>query len=441
MWMTHPAEIRSMFTPPKLVPPLLIAAVALGFGTYASAQVPGPAPTPFPGSTAESPTTPLPSALSPAAVPIPPSASPQPVAAGTGRPSIAHVTAGNGVLPNDHGQIWREYDISPFTLHAAGVARSEQTIIDWILRQTGYEAWHSEPLGVLSATHTTLRAYHTPEMQAVVSEMVDRFVNPAAQSQMFGLQVVSLASPNWRAKFSKIMHALPVQSQGTQAWLLTKEDASLLLADLRKRSDFREFNAPNTLVANGQSTVVSTMRPRGYTGAVTLHPEQLHPGFEPQVMTFNEGFSLEFNPLLTLDGQSVDAMIKCDVDQLERTASATVDVPTPIAPRQHTDIEIPQTAGFRFRERFHWPANQVLIVSFGIVPAPIASEPAIRLTFNPGAPRAELLAIVDDRGAAANPIAATSPGALPAAALPTGPQPADPFADRRIASPIYRSPY
>ena len=154
------------------------------------------------------------------------------------------------------------------------------------------------------------------------------------------------------------MHSVPVQSQGIQAWLLAKEDASLLISEIQKRGDFREYSSPNVLVANGQSTVVSTMHPHGYTGAVTLHPEQLHPGFEPQVMQFNEGFSIDFNPLLSLDGQSADAMIQCDVDQLERLVPVAVDVPTPIAPRQHTEIEVPQTSSYRMRERFHWPVEQ-----------------------------------------------------------------------------------
>lgn len=413
---------------------LAIAAIQLGLVGLVFGQTPGPAPAQFPGSTAESPTAPLPMAASPVATPIP--------GGGSSRPSIARVTMGNGILPNDHGQVWREYDISPYTLHAAGVARPEQAIVDWILRQTGYEAWHSEPLGILSASRSTLRVYHTPEMQAVVSEMVDRFVSPQAQSQSFNMRAVSMGSPNWREKHLKIMHSVPVQSQGIQAWLLAKEDASLLVAEISKRSDFREFSSPNALCANGQSTVVSTMHPHGYTGAVALHPEQLHPGFEPQVLQFNEGFSLEFNPLLSLDGQSIDAMIKCDVEQLERVVPVTIDVPTPIAPRQHTEIEVPQSCSYRLRERFHWPANQVLLISFGVIAAPIASESPIRLSLNPGPARAELLVFVEDRGAVGSAVAAGLPAAtMPGTASPTVPLPVPSLTDRRGMTPMYRSPY
>ena len=37
------------------------------------------------------------------------------------------------------------------------------------------------------------------------------------------------------------------------------------------------------------------LRMRNYASAVILHPEQAHPGFEPQISQFEEGFSLEFS--------------------------------------------------------------------------------------------------------------------------------------------------
>ena len=321
----------------------------------------------------------------------------------TPRAPIARVTSGSGTLPNDKGQIWREYDISPYTLRVTSTNRPEQAIVDWILRETGYEAWHSDPVGLLSADHRTLRVYHTPEMQAVVSEMVDRFVNSEADTQSFGLRIASIATPTWRSKSQKILHPVAVQSQGIQAWTLAKEDASMLVADMRKRSDFREYNSPYLLVNNGQSTVVSTMRPKNYESAIILHPEQAHPGFEPQISQFEEGFSLEFSPLLSLDGKSIDAMVKCHIDQLEKMVPVSIDVPTVISPRQHTDIEVPQWASYRVHERFHWPTDQVLLISFGMIATPLAAEPSVKIPLITQPSRAELLVFIDNRGANGKP--------------------------------------
>ncbi|MBA3484516.1 MAG: hypothetical protein H0T51_22155, partial [Pirellulales bacterium] len=49
----------------------------------------------------------------------------------------AQVTKGAGTLPNDHGQVWREYDITPYTIRVESTEHPEQAIVDWILRETG----------------------------------------------------------------------------------------------------------------------------------------------------------------------------------------------------------------------------------------------------------------------------------------------------------------
>ncbi len=401
-----------MFASSKVV--LIVLAASTTLACLALAQAPGPltpgpanttapaAPTDGSGSrwrppadtSAAGPMT----RVGPAAVAVPAGAAPLRVASIPHAP-IAKVTSGTGTLPNDRGQVWREYDITPYTLRVTSTNRPEQAIVDWILRETGYEAWHSDPVGLLSADHRTLRVYHTPEMQAVVGEMVDRFVNSEAETQAFGLRICSIGNPSWRAKAQRILRPVDVKSQGIQAWMLAKEDAALLSADMRKRSDFREYNSPYLLVNNGQSTVVPALQARNYTSAVILHPEQVHPGFAPQISQFQEGFSLEFSPLLAIDGKSIDAMFKCTLDQVERFVPVTIDVPTTISPRQHTDIEVPQWVSYRLHERFHWPTDQVLLISFGVVATPVSVEPAVKIPLMSTPSRAELLVFAECRGA------------------------------------------
>ena len=156
------------------------------------------------------------------------------------------VTAGNGTLPNDQGQVWREYDISPYTARVTTTKRPEQAIVDWILRETGYEVWHSEPLGILSASPRTLRVYHTPQMQAVVADIVDRFVSSEAETRTFSLRIVTIDNPNWRVTAHRTLRPIPAQTPGVSAWLLSKEDAAVLLGALQHRSDYRrtQFAAP-----------------------------------------------------------------------------------------------------------------------------------------------------------------------------------------------------
>jgi hypothetical protein len=312
------------------------------------------------------------------------------------------VTNGSGSLPNEHGQIWREYDISPYTLRVTSTNRPEQAIIDWILRDTGYEAWHGEPLGILSATPRTLRVYHTPEMQGVVADVVDRFVSGEAETQTFGLRVVTVGHPNWRARAQRFLQPVEVQTPGVQAWLMQREDAAILLAELRRRTDFREHSSPHLMVNNGQSSVVSATRARSYVRGVTPRADAW-PGFETETALLDEGFSLEFSPLLSVDRKSIDATVKCEIDQVEKMIPVMLDVPTVVAPRQRTQIEVPQLTHFRFHERFRWPADQVLLVGMGMVAVPVPTEgkslvPGLPLSLGSSPPRADLLVFVEVKG-------------------------------------------
>lgn len=291
------------------------------------------------------------------------------IVAGTTR---AEVSKGSGTLPSDQGQVWREYDIRPYTLRGSNVERPEQAIVDWILRETGYEAWHSEPFGILSATRETLRVYHTPEMQAVVGDIADRFVNSQASAFAYTLRVATVRNPNWRAHALPIMTPIPVQSPGVQGWILAKENARLLLSEMTRRADYREYNSPQQLVPNGQSIVISTMRPRSYVKGAVL-TQMTWPGYQPEMGTLEEGFSLEFSPLLALDLASADAVVKLRLNQVEKMLPVKLDLPSIVAPNQKVQVDVPQLTAANLHERFRWPSDKVLLLSMGVVAVPGAS--------------------------------------------------------------------
>jgi len=316
----------------------------------------------------------------------------------------ARVSSGPGTLPNDHGQVWREYDISPYTSRLTTPARPQQAIIDRVLQETGYEAWHSEPLGILSATSKTLRVYHTPKMQAIVADLVDRFVTSEAENLTFSLRVLTLDHPNWRRQAQPLLTSVPVRTAGVSAWVLEKENAAMLLAELKRRSDYREHSSPHLMVNNGQSSFVSTGRPRTYLREVEL-TAGVWPGYKVNSGQIDEGLTLEFAPLLSTDGRSIDSVIKCDIDQVEKMVPVTIDVPSQASPRQTTQIEVPQLVHYRFQERFRWPVDQVLLVDFGMVAVPVPIEGATLieslLPLGNAGRRANLLVFIETRGRSA----------------------------------------
>jgi hypothetical protein len=316
----------------------------------------------------------------------------------------AQVSKGSGALPQDKGQVWREYDIRPYTQRVTTTARPEQAIVDWILRETGYEAWHSEPVGLLSANREVLRVYHTPEMQAVVADITDRFVNSAASAYGFTLRVSTVGNPNWRAKALTMMTPIPVQSPGVQGWLMAKENARLLVSELSRRTDYREYNSSQQIVNNGQSIVISTMRPRTYIRSALI-TQTTWPGYQPEMGTLEEGFSLEFSPLLGLDLTSADAVVKLRLNQVEKMLPVKLDLPTTVAPNQRVQIDVPQMTSSNLHERFRWPTDKVLLLSMGVVatPGPTKDNPitdAVKETVPilKSPPRADALLFVESAG-------------------------------------------
>jgi hypothetical protein len=358
---------------------------------------------------AKAPTEASPSAWRPTggetALPAPtPATEPAPAAKSLPYPPPAPAPAAGAALPSSAGQVWQEYDISPYTARVTSTKRPEQAIIDWILRDTGYEVWHTEPLGILSASKHSLRVYHTPDMQKLVADMVDRFNNSEAATYTFSMRVVTLDSPNWRSASQRLLRPVPVQTPGVNAWLLPKENAAILLGELRRRNDYREHSSPYLMVNNGQSTVVSAMRARPYTRDVTLRPD-FPAGFEPSPGQVDEGFAIDFSPLLSKDRRMIDATIKCQIDQIEKMFSVMVDVPTQASPRQRTKVESPQMSHYRLHERFRWPIDQVLVVGAGMValPIPVDGAPLVRgvpLPIGNTPARADLLVFVECRGPA-----------------------------------------
>ncbi len=106
---------------------------------------------------------------------------------------------------------------------------------------------------------------------------------------------------------------------------------------------------------------------------------------------------------MSVDGRTIDAMIQCNIDQVERLVPVMIDVPTAAAPRQRAQVEVPQMVHFRFHERFRWPVDQVLVVGMGMVAAPVPTKgksliPGIPLPLPTSPARSELLVFVQSKG-------------------------------------------
>ena len=289
---------------------------------------------------------------------------------------IAKISATMEKIPQDNGQIWREYDITPYTQGRKAPMGSppEQVLIDWILRQTsGIVKWNAAPFGILTADSEKLYVYHTKETQMIVADIVDRFVCPQLWNEACTLRIVSTTRPDWLSRGHSQLKPIPIATQGVQGWYLEKIAAQNLLAELGRRSDFKELIPPQPLIAHGIQHNVVVKKQRQYLRDVQPNPSVLN-GYAEDRVAMEEGIGLTVTPLALLDAQNMAANVKLDVIQVERMFTTMIDVPTAANPRQRVQIESPQMAYFKLDEIVRFPKNKVLLLDLGTVPLPNTAE-------------------------------------------------------------------
>jgi hypothetical protein len=272
-------------------------------------------------------------------------------------------------VPADVGQVWQTYDLRPFTAQAG--PGSERHVVDWVLQETGYPAWHGAHAASLSAGGDSLGCFHTPEMQARVADVVGRFTQDAATPHRFTIRVFGMGSPAWRGDVRPVLRPLPVATPGVQAWIVSREDAAVVVGRIRGRSDCQELPTGPVLAANGIPAQLAGGRKLPYVQDVAARPDAW-PGWQMQNAACDEGFAIDLHPLLSRDGTAVEAVFRCRIDQIERMAS--VALASPSGDPGGVRVEVPQVAAVRVGERFRWPATHTLLVSLGLVPWPVPAQ-------------------------------------------------------------------
>jgi hypothetical protein len=294
-------------------------------------------------------------------------------------------------VPADAGQVWKTYDIAPFVAQAG--TGSERFVVDWILQETGYPAWHGASPTCLSADEAKLSCFHTPEMQARVQDVVGRFVAEAGKPHRFSVCVLGLDTPAWRAEARPALTAIAAATPGVQAWIAPRESAVAVLARLRSRSDCHELPTGPVLAGNGLPATLAGGRKQPYVQDVAPRP-QVWPGWQMQSAACDEGLAIDVQPLMTADGTAVEAVVRCRIDQIERMAPVSLASPVN---QQRVQVEVPQVAAVRVGERFRWPANQTLFIGLGLVPWPVPAQNGSPAALLADVKRCDVVIVVEPR--------------------------------------------
>lgn len=312
--------------------------------------------------------------------------------------------SGGGKLPRTAGQEHAVYDLRPYTGYLTKVDHPEQAIVDWVLRETGTDVWFTAPFGFMSGDRDQLSVYHTREMHEVIAGVVDRFVAGPKDPQVMHLRVMTVGNANWRSRAHMLMQHVSVESPGLQAWLLSKENAALVLNTLRQRTDTREVHDLNLVTYNGQTDTLANVRGRNYVRNIRPAPNAWPP-YEPETGEVQEGYRVSLSHLLSTDGRAIDCMIKCEIDQVDKLNPVDLELPLPNNQVHRARIDVPQVVSWRLHERFRWPSDMVLLLSCGVVASPERAQSSIPLlnmqAFTGSTPgRADALMFIEFRGPA-----------------------------------------
>jgi hypothetical protein len=270
-------------------------------------------------------------------------------------------------LAAEPGQMWRRYDISHYTSLAQNQSSPQTAIVEWIFRRTSTAPWHGEKVAVLSASRSQIRAFHDAATLKMVDEVVERFTNAVNDILSIRVQVVAAVDPRWRyAVYSRLT---PVGSgpQGQQIWTLKLSDAAFVMAQMQINQGFKLLVNQKYDMINGQTLKVETTVPRTFNGGMQRE-SAVGIGYQARAEQLEEGFTLRISPLLTFDGDTLDAAIELTANTVRNYHRARVLAPSQIGPNE-LPVDVPEVSETRLNQTVKdWPLGQTLLISGGIHP-------------------------------------------------------------------------
>jgi hypothetical protein len=268
---------------------------------------------------------------------------------------------------HESGYQWKTFDIARYSRVAQGQQIPQKAIIEWIFRRTGTADWHGEKIAVLCASKTQVRAYNSPEILDQVADVVERFTDATEDILAVHVRFFVTTDTRWRnAIFSQLT---PVGSgpQGQQIWTMRMTDAVMLITQLQTQQGLRKLYDDRLEMVNGQLLTIRTAEPRTYAGGMQRE-SAVGQGFTPRADKLEESVILKLSPLLTFDGDAVDASIDLSVNTVRMFHRTKIIVPREQGPPEMS-IDVPEVSMTHLEQTVkNWPLGQTLLITGGIHP-------------------------------------------------------------------------
>jgi hypothetical protein len=277
----------------------------------------------------------------------------------------ADPTPGN--FPTQAGYQWQNFPIGDYTALDPNGASPQTAIIDWIFRRTTPAPWHGEKIAVLCASRTQLRAYNSAKWLKYAAETVERFTNADANVLSVRVRFIAAADSRWRHVVYQRLNPVQSGAQGQQCWFCSVADAEMVISQMQVWQGFKLLGNTSVEVLNGQTVKFEQTEPRPFTSGLQ-RDSAVGLGFQPKNEKLMEGVVLKFSPLLTYEGDELEAAVELSTNLVRKLHPTKVIVPREVGPAE-MQIDVPEVSETRLNQPIKkWPLGQVLIISAGVQP-------------------------------------------------------------------------
>jgi hypothetical protein len=155
--------------------------------------------------------------------------------------------------------------------------------------------------------------------------------------------------------------------QGQQIWMMRVEDAALVLSQMQIQQGFRKLADQRVDMVNGQTLTIKTAEPRTFSGGIQRE-SAAGTGFQPKADKLEESIVLRLSPLLSFEGDGIDAAIDLTVNSVQSFQRTKIIAPREIGPSEMS-IDVPISYQTHLDQTVkNWPLGQTLLLSGGIHP-------------------------------------------------------------------------
>ena len=204
-------------------------------------------------------------------------------------------------------------------------------------------------------------------MLKYVAETVERFTDADANVLSVRVRFIAAADSRWRYVVYQRLTPVGSGPQGQQIWFCSVADAELVISQMQVWQGFKLLGNTSVEVLNGQTVKFEQTEARPFTAGLQ-RDSAVGLGFQPKVEKLMEGVVLKFSPLLTYEGDALEAAVELSTNLVRKLHPVKVLAPREVGPGEMT-LDVPEVSETRLNQPIkNWPLGQALIISAGIQP-------------------------------------------------------------------------